>query len=555
MCGPGFGQFRYDRTMLPLLPLQIIDYISNHLRVFLFGHIRTRQAHRPVASVSIPFMISEKLKSSKRMMKTSCQDSETKTMVMLPICHRRRGENEATFHSCFMNIRELTGGGLPPQQQGPRHAPLPVVASKGCPLVYRHTLARQVWMENTGISMSMGPQPPMTLHPSTSNLPRSRLGTPVPSPSHSLVLTAILLLASRYYGMKRHEMHAMANTYAVDKTSTAGPPSNYTTFLPVLLRHGLDRCELQDLDHGSIAAMVPMGEEEKQHNHPADTIYSRCHTPNDARLESMCAVGICTQPRSVPPTFVNGTNAPTFWYITTCQNQPTPCCARCLATVLLSSTRTVEDPGPRLPMGPRMRLAVTYAMWLATLAVSSHKRQASTAREAQEYLDQIGMVEALFKLVMPTAAPAYKEHRRTLTDTVLAHWRDQADTLDNCVSATPLGEGRITLTSYPCWTRRMPYPCWTHSPHSSCPLLPFPPTTSGTTVASPPRTPLQKQQTGEYEMHATPSTYTVDHTSTAAMVSMGEEEIIGSDVRRPVPPYIALVLSCHVAIAAWLTGL
>ena len=309
------------------------------------------------------------VEAKQMMMMNSYQDAQT----MVTTGHPGRGEKKAITHCRVLSIiLQLTGGGLP-LQQGPRKAPLLVDTSRGCPPVYGHPLVRQAWMETTGISMSMGPQPPMTLHPSTSNLPRSRLGTPVPSPSHSLVLTAILLLASRYYGMKRHEMHAMANTYAVDKTSTTGPPSNYTTFLPAFLRHGLDRCELQDLDHGSIAAMVPMGEEEKQHNHPADTICSRGHTPDDARLESMCAVGICTQPRSVPPTFVNGTNAPTFWYITTCQNQPTPCCARCLATVLLSSTRTVEDPGPRLPMGPRMRSAVIYAVWLATLAMSSDK--------------------------------------------------------------------------------------------------------------------------------------------------------------------------------------
>ena len=142
----------------------------------------------------------------------------------------------------------------------------------------------------------------------------------------------------------------------------------------------------------------------------------------------------------------NGTNAPTFWYITTCQNQTTPRCARCPATVLLSSARTIEDPGPRFPMCPRMRSTVIYAVWLATLAMSS------------------------------------TSDKRTLVDTALSHRRNHEDTLDNCVSATPLGGGRISLLNYPCWTRRLPYPCWTHSPHSSCPLLAIPPTTSGTTV-------------------------------------------------------------------------
>ena len=61
-----------------------------------------------------------------------------------------------------------------------------------------------------------------------------------------------------------HEMHTMASTYTytVNNTSTAGFTSIYLTSLPAFPRYGLDRCELQDLDHYSIAAMVSMGEEE-----------------------------------------------------------------------------------------------------------------------------------------------------------------------------------------------------------------------------------------------------------------------------------------------------
>ena len=167
------------------------------------------------------------VEAKQMMMMTSYQDVQT----MVTTCHPGRGEKKAITHCRVLSIiLQLTGGGLP-LQQGPRHAELLVVTSRGCPTVYGHRLARQVWMGTTGTPMSMGLQPPMTLHPSTSKPRRSRLGTPVPSPSP---------LPGQTWSVPRH----------------------LSTFLPAFPRYGLDRCELQDRDHNSIAAMVSMGEEE-----------------------------------------------------------------------------------------------------------------------------------------------------------------------------------------------------------------------------------------------------------------------------------------------------
>jgi hypothetical protein len=140
------------------------------------------------------------------MVKTSCQDRGTAGVTAFtcsPYTATAMGENETTLHSSLprdserlpsnlpsnaamgkneaisssysnTTISQPAGGGLLLQHQGPQHAQLLVVYSRGCPTVYGHPMARQVWMGTPGTPMSMGPQPPMTLHPSTSNLPRSR---------------------------------------------------------------------------------------------------------------------------------------------------------------------------------------------------------------------------------------------------------------------------------------------------------------------------------------------------------------------------------------------
>jgi hypothetical protein len=179
----------------------------------------TTEAHKSGAKTSEKF-------------ETSCQDPETGRVVMPSICpfytamgenettfnsysylprdserrvvmpsswpsHAATGENEATSSSCSnTTIFQPAGGGLLLQHQGPQHAQLLVVYSRGCPPVYGHPLARQVWMGTPGTPMSMGLQPLMTLHPSTSNLPWSRLRTTVLPPSlfqghHSTFLPAM----------------------------------------------------------------------------------------------------------------------------------------------------------------------------------------------------------------------------------------------------------------------------------------------------------------------------------------------------------------------------
>jgi len=126
--------------------------------------------------------------------------------------HAVMGVYEATFSSCpSIAISNLAGGGLLLQHQGPQHAQLLVVYSRGCPTVYGHPEAGHVWMGTPGTPMSMGPQPPMTLHPLTSNLPWSRLRsdlTPPPLLGHlSHLLTAMS------YSLDRGGMIAMASTY------------------------------------------------------------------------------------------------------------------------------------------------------------------------------------------------------------------------------------------------------------------------------------------------------------------------------------------------------
>ena len=126
--------------------------------------------------------------------------------------HAVMGVYEATFSSCpSIAISNLAGGGLLLQHQGPQHAQLLVVYSRGCPTVYGHPEAGHVRMGTPGTPMSMGPQPLMTLHPLTSNLPWSRLRsdlTPPPLLGHlSHLLTAMC------YSLDRGGMAALASTY------------------------------------------------------------------------------------------------------------------------------------------------------------------------------------------------------------------------------------------------------------------------------------------------------------------------------------------------------
>ena len=53
--GLGWDQFSYYDLIYTML--QIIDYISNLRCSISLGHTWTRQAHRPVAPVSIPFTV------------------------------------------------------------------------------------------------------------------------------------------------------------------------------------------------------------------------------------------------------------------------------------------------------------------------------------------------------------------------------------------------------------------------------------------------------------------------------------------------------------------
>ena len=94
--------------------------------------------------------------------------------------------------------------GLLLQQQGPQHAQLLVVYSRGCP-------PRQVWMGTTGNPISMGPQPPMTLHPSTSSLSWSRQRSDLLPPPLLGHLSPFLTAMS--YSLDRGGMLALASTY------------------------------------------------------------------------------------------------------------------------------------------------------------------------------------------------------------------------------------------------------------------------------------------------------------------------------------------------------
>ena len=153
--------------------------------------------------------------------------------------HTVMGVYEATFSSCpSIAISNLAGGGLLLQHQGPQHAQLLVVYSRGCPTVYGHPEAGHVWMGTPGTPMSMGPQCPMTLLPSTSNLPWSRLGTISPSPVNKDIFTS----------------------YTVDDNS---PPGSYyglfATFLPAIITTFLDTTIAMTRDKGATGYGLDLG--------------------------------------------------------------------------------------------------------------------------------------------------------------------------------------------------------------------------------------------------------------------------------------------------------
>ncbi len=126
--------------------------------------------------------------------------------------HTVMGDNEATFSSCcHTTILQTAGGGLLLQHQGPQHALLLVAFSRGCPTVYGHPVARQVWMGTTGNPISMGPQPPMTFHPSTSSLSWSRQRSDLRPPPLLGHLSPFLTAMS--YSLDRGGMLALASTY------------------------------------------------------------------------------------------------------------------------------------------------------------------------------------------------------------------------------------------------------------------------------------------------------------------------------------------------------
>ena len=80
--------------------------------------------------------------------------------------HAVMGVNEVIYSSCaIIAISQPAGGGLLLQHQRPQHALLLVAYSRGCPTVYGHPVARQVWTGTPGNPTSMGLQRPMTLHP------------------------------------------------------------------------------------------------------------------------------------------------------------------------------------------------------------------------------------------------------------------------------------------------------------------------------------------------------------------------------------------------------
>jgi len=165
------------------------------------------------------------------------RDSEVLPSI-LPF-HTVMGDNEATFSSCcHTTILQTAGGGLLLQHQGPQHALLLVAFSRGCPTVYGHPVARQVWMGTPGTPMSMGPQRPMTLLPSTSNLPWSRLGTISPSPVNKDIFAS----------------------YTVDDNS---PLRSYyglfATFLPAIITTFLDTTIAMTRDKGATGYGLDLG--------------------------------------------------------------------------------------------------------------------------------------------------------------------------------------------------------------------------------------------------------------------------------------------------------
>jgi len=125
--------------------------------------------------------------------------------------HAVMGVNEATVSSSSIAISNPAGGGLLLQHQGPQHTQLLVVFSRGCPTVHGHPVARQAWMGTPGIPMSMGPQHPMTLPPSTSSLPWSRLRSDLAPPPFLGHLSSLLTVMS--YRLDRGGMPAMPSIY------------------------------------------------------------------------------------------------------------------------------------------------------------------------------------------------------------------------------------------------------------------------------------------------------------------------------------------------------
>ena len=92
----------------------------------------------------------------------------------------------------------------------------------------------------------MGPQLPMTLHPSTSNLPWSRLRTTVPPPSLLPGQLSTILPAMRYR-LDREELQAMPSTTITGYHRQMGLLMGESAKQPVSL---------------TITVLVSMGEEE-----------------------------------------------------------------------------------------------------------------------------------------------------------------------------------------------------------------------------------------------------------------------------------------------------
>ena len=153
--------------------------------------------------------------------------------------HAVMGVYEATFSSCpSIAISNLAGGGLLLQHQGPQHAQLLVVYSRGCPTVYGHPEAGHVRMGTPGTPMSMGPQCPMTLLPSTSNLPWSRLGTTSPSPVNKDIFTSLPVN---------------------DNSTLKGYYGLFATFLPAIITTFLDTTIAMTRDKGATGYGLDLG--------------------------------------------------------------------------------------------------------------------------------------------------------------------------------------------------------------------------------------------------------------------------------------------------------